>query len=66
MNETPSKMNDVWIVIAAYNEAGRIDKTLRALAGYDTIVVDDGSGDETFEVARSHASWVLRHPINVG
>lgn len=54
------------IVIAAYNEGKRIDQTLRSLAGYQTVVVDDGSSDDTFQVACQHATWVLRHPINCG
>jgi glycosyltransferase involved in cell wall biosynthesis len=45
-------MSSVWIVIAAYNEASRIDQTLGSLAGYNTIVVDDGSGENTYELAR--------------
>jgi len=57
---------NVWVVIAAYNEASRIDDTLQSLSGYNTIVVDDGSGDETSNIAKRHASWVLRHPINCG
>ena len=57
---------NVWVVIAAYNESNRIAETLQSLDGYNTIVVDDGSSDDTFAVARSHATWVLRHTINCG
>ena len=63
MNHSDRK---TWIVIAAWNEAERIGPTLQTLKGFPTIVVDDGSRDETFETARQHATWVLRHPINCG
>ena len=47
------------IVIPAYNEAGRIASSLEAIQNYvrgkdfpvETIVVDDGSTDNTVEVA---------------
>jgi len=48
------------IIIPAYNEAARLEKTLRAVVDYlrqqrpdaEVIVVDDGSSDETAEIAR--------------
>ena len=48
------------IIIPAYNEAARLGKTLRAVVDYlsqqrpdaEVIVVDDGSADETAEIAR--------------
>jgi len=48
------------IIIPAYNEAARLEKTLRAVVDYlrqqrpdaEVIVVDDGSADETAEIAR--------------
>jgi glycosyltransferase involved in cell wall biosynthesis len=58
---------NVWLVIAAYNEGSRLANTLRSITGQASIVVvDDGSSDDTFEVARSFPVWVLRHPINCG
>jgi len=49
------------IIIPAYNEAVRLGKTLRAVVDYvrqnspqsEVIVVDDGSSDETAELART-------------
>jgi glycosyltransferase involved in cell wall biosynthesis len=49
------------VVIPAYNEAARLEKTLRAVVDYlrqnfpdgELIVVDDGSTDETAELART-------------
>ncbi|HKU72738.1 MAG TPA: dolichyl-phosphate beta-glucosyltransferase [Pyrinomonadaceae bacterium] len=48
------------IIIPAYNEAARLEKTLRGVVDYlrqnrpeaEVIVVDDGSSDETAEIAR--------------
>jgi dolichyl-phosphate beta-glucosyltransferase len=48
------------VVIPAYNEAARLGNTLRAVVDYlrknspdaEVIVVDDGSSDETAEIAR--------------
>src|SRR5215467_12915567 len=48
------------VIIPAYNEAVRLQKTLRAVVDYlrenrpkaEVIVVDDGSSDETADIAR--------------
>jgi polyprenyl-phospho-N-acetylgalactosaminyl synthase len=57
-----------WILIPAYNEATRLDRTLASLAPYmpQVVVVDDGSGDDTSAVAARHPVHVVRHPINLG
>jgi polyprenyl-phospho-N-acetylgalactosaminyl synthase len=59
---------DVWVVIAAYNEAARIAKTIYTLTPYqwNVVVVDDGSQDQTAETARHAGAVVLRHAINRG
>lgn len=71
------------IVIPGYNEAHRIGGVLNDLvgltehfprAGFEVIVIDDGSRDETSEVARSYRTQlpapmrlnVLRHRTNLG
>jgi polyprenyl-phospho-N-acetylgalactosaminyl synthase len=58
----------VFVVIAAYNEAPAIGRVLAGLATlpYRIVVVDDGSADETAEVAARAGAEVLRHPINLG
>lgn len=62
-------MKDVWIVIPAYNEGKTLPGVLKSLeeAGYtSTFVVDDGSRDNTFEVAKKHAKVVVQHKLNRG
>jgi glycosyltransferase involved in cell wall biosynthesis len=60
---------NVWIVVAAYREQGRLSSTLsKVLAeGYrNVVVVDDGSPDDTAATALVHPIWLLKHPINLG
>jgi glycosyltransferase involved in cell wall biosynthesis len=58
------------VVIPAKNEAGRIAATIRAavaLPAVDLIlVVDDGSADQTQQIAREAGAVVVRHPHNRG
>jgi len=58
-----------FIVIAAYNEGKSITKVISGLkhAGYnDIVVVDDGSKDNTYDIALNAGATVLRHVINRG
>ena len=62
------------IQIPCLNEAGSIEQTLkdlpREIPGVDvieTLIVDDGSSDDTVAVARTHgATHVLSFPCNQG
>jgi len=58
------------IVIPAYNEEGKIRRTLEALSvsfpGAEVIVVDDGSSDYTASIAEASSVKVLRHTGNRG
>jgi glycosyltransferase involved in cell wall biosynthesis len=66
---TPSvPPHDVWVVIAAYNEAGVIADVIADLrsAGHPAVVVDDGSTDRTAAAAREAGAVVLEHPVNLG
>lgn len=67
------------IVIPAYNEARRIGRGIQQVADYiqqrdfdsELIVVDDGSSDDTAEIARQAAAGrlplqILRNPTNQG
>jgi len=60
--------NDVWIVMAAYNESKRIGKVLSALNAVTSniVVVDDFSTDNTSQIAKKYKCHVVRHPINFG
>ena len=58
-----------YIVIPAKNEAARIGGVLAELRllGFDHIVVvDDGSADDTAQIAASFGAYVLQHTINLG
>lgn len=68
INAPPVHHPTVWIVMPAYNEAERIEETLQLVTerGWNVILVDDGSDDDTATVAARFPIWVLRHPINCG
>lgn len=60
------------VIIPAYNEdpgiRGVLDKMI-ALGyhqNYEIIVVDDGSSDDTYNIARSYPVKVIRHTVNKG
>lgn len=61
------------IGIPAYNEAGVITKVLRSLpktikgiSKIDTLVVDDGSSDQTANLAAKEKVFVIKHLTNRG
>ncbi|MCX7013371.1 MAG: glycosyltransferase family 2 protein [Candidatus Sumerlaeota bacterium] len=60
--------HNVWIVVAAFNEAQAIAGVLRSLIplGHSIVVVDDGSSDDTTAAVRQLPVHSLRHPINLG
>ncbi len=60
--------NNIWLVIAAYNEETRLAATLRKVCSLpvNVVVVDDGSRDDTYRIALNHPVWVLKHRINCG
>lgn len=63
-------MTRVSVVIPAYNEADVLPATLAALRRWrqadEIVVVDDGSGDGTADVARRAGARIVRLPRNVG
>jgi len=63
------KQDKVFIVIAAYNEGKSIIKViskLRSNGYHNIVVVDDGSRDNTYELAKKTGVIVLKHFINRG
>ncbi|HVE92156.1 MAG TPA: glycosyltransferase family 2 protein [Actinomycetota bacterium] len=62
--------SSVFIVIPAYNEQATLgpvlDEVLAACPGAQVVVVDDGSADQTYEVAFSRPVHLLRHVVNLG
>lgn len=63
------------VVIPAYNESGGIGATVTAvrktlddagIAGFEVLVVDDGSSDDTAAEATGAGAQVLSHPHNLG
>ena len=58
------------LILPAKNEAEGLRRTLPGLRALlpqaELIVVDDGSSDETAEVARSHGARVLSSPYSMG
>lgn len=65
---TPDK-SKVYIVIPAFNEGKVIAKVIRKIQkeGFSNIIViDDGSLDDTYKIAKNNNVTVLKHLINRG
>ena len=58
------------VIIPAYNEAGNIEKTIRDITenapGFDYVVINDCSGDNTLQVCLENAFHVISLPVNLG
>lgn len=59
---------DVAVVIPAFNEGTKLAETIEEVKPFfqEIIVVDDGSTDNTYDVAVKSKVHVLSHPINLG
>ncbi|AFQ46129.1 glycosyltransferase family 2 protein [Desulfosporosinus meridiei] len=57
-------------IVPALNEANNIGSVVRNLlttsAWLDVLVIDDGSTDQTAEIARAHGAKVISLPVNLG
>ena len=59
----------LFVIVPAYNEAKNIGRVLSGLFSQgleNLVVVDDGSSDNTAEVAKTAGAVVLRHEVNRG
>ena len=56
------------VVIPAFNEQAAIGSVVRKSLQYadDVLVVDDGSSDNTSEIAEDAGASILKHPTNFG
>jgi len=70
--EAAEARGQILIIVPAYNEAGSIRDVLRGIPatvlGHEvkTVVVDDGSEDETTAIARQEGVPVVSHVVNRG
>ena len=57
-----------WVVIPAYNESRTVQKVIQEVKRYsdNIVVVDDGSKDRTYEIAKKENIPVLRQIVNLG
>lgn len=58
------------VLVPAWNESRNVGTTVREIRAaspqYDVVVIDDGSSDDTAEVARDAGATVLALPFNLG
>jgi polyprenyl-phospho-N-acetylgalactosaminyl synthase len=70
MNKAPKKkqLNDVAIIIPAYNEGPAIAATIKGIPKEFShiICIDDGSSDDTSSQIKTTRAMLVRHPINLG
>ncbi|WP_088188869.1 glycosyltransferase family 2 protein [Desulfosporosinus sp. FKA] len=63
-------MQRILAIVPALNEArniGTVVDNLKEVSSWlDVLVIDDGSTDQTAEVARSHGAKVISLPVNLG
>jgi len=62
------RYQDVWIVVPAFNEASVIGDVVADIRSvFDHVVlVDDGSKDNTADIALRAGAHVVPHPVNLG
>jgi glycosyltransferase involved in cell wall biosynthesis len=57
----------VAVFLTAYNEGRVIGDVIDGIdCSYDVYVIDDGSEDDTAQVARERGAVVITHPVNLG
>ncbi|MDO5726901.1 MAG: glycosyltransferase family 2 protein [Bowdeniella nasicola] len=65
---SPTTADKVWLIVPLFNEAEVIGDVIReAHRSFPRIVcIDDGSRDNSANVARDAGAVVIQHPINLG
>ncbi|MBU0485009.1 MAG: glycosyltransferase family 2 protein [Proteobacteria bacterium] len=62
--------DNITILLPAYNEEQSIGETVKAIKklhpGFEVLVVDDGSTDDTAKIAKEAGANVWQHPYNIG
>jgi glycosyltransferase involved in cell wall biosynthesis len=57
-------------IVPAYNESATVARVVGEIhaqtPGFDAVVIDDGSTDDTAQAARAAGAAVVRHPFNLG
>ena len=63
-----TRYHDVWIVIPAFNEASVIGDVISDVRSVfaNVVCVDDGSRDDTGDMALRAGAHSVRHPVNLG
>jgi len=61
-------LDKICILIPAYNAQETLGFVLKKIEPFkiDTVVIDDGSSDETKRVALENGAHLLEHPLNLG
>lgn len=58
------------VIIPAYNEEGNLEKTINDITenapGFDYVIINDCSTDNTLEMRRHHGFHYLNLPVNLG
>ena len=67
-NVNTTNSSDIFVIIPAFNEGPMLGTVLTEVTetGYQIVVVDDGSTDDTVDTARLHTPHTLRHLVNRG
>ncbi len=68
-NNSAKKIESFCVLVCAHNEAEHIEavvRTAREQGPCQVVVVDDGSTDQTAELAEQAGAYVLRNPENLG
>lgn len=60
----------IFLTIPVFNESRFLEAVLLETLPYfdpaDVLVVDDGSADDSSQIAAKHGVQILRHPVNLG